>query len=249
MLHSSLGDGNIDLDKPFTTSPRRETAFTRFAFSKTENYVLDAKIDGLERVGTQLSYAAFHDYLTMLYNRQFFMDRLVSTFEKVAHNPRFKFAVLLLDMDRFKVVNDSLGHRAGDLLLIEVARRLSACTRPSDVLARIGGDEFALLVEVSEDAASMEALAQRLIQAVRNQTFILSGQEVIPSCSVGIVQATRQHRIPEEIMHDADLAMYHAKRRNTGYSTFVNSMHNEASKKMQMRSDLAKAVSPQRVFS
>ena len=215
---------------------------SRFASTNTETYFLDAEVDGLKRTQTQLFHVAFHDYLTMLYNRQFFMDRLISTFEKAAQNAALKFAILLIALDRFKAVNDTLGHRAGDLLLIEVARRLSACTRPADVLTRIGRDEFALLVEGAEEIASMEALAQRLIKELRHKPYGLSGQEVIPSCSVGVVEATKYHRMPEDILHDADLAMYDAKRRNVGYSIFVHSMHNEALKKMQMRRDLEKAV-------
>ncbi|GJD97671.1 putative bifunctional diguanylate cyclase/phosphodiesterase [Methylobacterium iners] len=218
-----------------------ETAM-RARIAEAENLALEAEIQERRRIEAQLLYTAFHDDLTRLRNRAFFMDRLRVALARANSDPGFACAVLFMDLDRFKLVNDSLGHRAGDLLLMDVAERLRGCTRPQDTLARIGGDEFALLVEGVHEVAILAALAGRVIDAMRPPLWI-SQQEIFPSCSIGVVQASKHHRQPEELLRDADIAMYQAKRHDTGgYAVFAGSMHDSAVKALELQTDLRNAL-------
>ena len=218
-----------------------ETA-VRARIVEAENLILEAEIQERKRVEAQLLYAAFHDDLTKLRNRAFFMDRLTVTLDRVKRDASFRCAVLFMDLDRFKLVNDSLGHRAGDLLLMEVAQRLRSCVGPNDTLARMGGDEFALLIEERQGLSSAVAVAKRIIEAMRRPLW-LGKQEIFSSCSVGVVEATEHYLLPEELLRDADLAMYQAKRHDTGsYAIFTGAMHNRAVEALHLRTDLQNAV-------
>ena len=218
-----------------------ETA-TRARIAEAENLVLEAEIRERKRVEAELLYTAFHDDLTKLRNRAFFMDSLSVALGRMESDPRYKFAVLFMDLDRFKLVNDSLGHRAGDLLLMEVAGRLRTCIRPQDTLARVGGDEFALLVETVDETTSIVAISERLIAAMRPPVW-LGDQEIFTSCSVGAVQASDRYQRPEELLRDADIAMYQAKRHDTGrYALFTDSMHSSAVEALELQTALKNAV-------
>jgi diguanylate cyclase (GGDEF)-like protein/PAS domain S-box-containing protein len=206
-----------------------------------EKAALEAEIQERRRVEARLHYLAFHDALTSLYNRQFFIDRLAAAFERLTVDLDFRFAVLLLDLDRFKLVNDSFGHRAGDLMLIEIAERLSNCTRAHDVVARLGGDEFAILIEGFDKPGYVAAMAERMVEVVRFPVQ-LGGQEVFPSASIGAAYETKFYRAPEEILRDADIAMYEAKRRHKGFLMFDESMHRGAVTSSQLRTELQSAV-------
>ena len=220
-----------------------EEAATRARIAEAENLALEAEISERKSVEAELIYTAFHDELTKLRNRAFFMDRLSIAMERAKSDPAFQYAVLFIDLDRFKLVNDSLGHRAGDLLLMEVAERLRICSRPQDTVARVGGDEFALLIEGIEDISNVITLSNRIIETMRRPLW-LGKQEVFPSCSVGVVQATADHFLPEELLRDADIAMYQAKRHNKGnYAIFASSMHDSAVDALELRVDLRNAVS------
>ncbi len=211
------------------------------AMLEEENAALEAELQERKRVEARLNYVAFHDELTALHNRQFFIDRLASAIERTTIDNDFKFAVMLLDLDRFKTINDSFGHRSGDLMLIEVAERLRSCVQPQDVVARIGGDEFAVLVEAVTDANFPEILAKKIVDLV-GRPMQIGGQEIYSSCSVGTVQATPYYRLPEELLRDADIAMYQAKRRDAGYTIFDASMHKGAIIASQLRTELLRAV-------
>lgn len=159
----------------------------------------------------QLLHDAFHDSLTGLSNRALFMNRLEHAFDLSKRRQNYLFAVLFIDLDRFKIVNDSLGHKWGDRLLIEFVERLVPCLRSGDTIARIGGDEFAILLEDINYINDATAVAERL-QKLLEEPFILNGQEVIISASIGIaLSAVENYQNPEEIIRDADIAMYRAK--------------------------------------
>lgn len=211
------------------------------AMLEAENAALEAELRERRRIEARLNYVAFHDELTALHNRQFFIDQLTSAIERTTVDADFNFAVMLLDLDRFKTINDSFGHRCGDLMLIEVAERLRNCVLSRGVVARIGGDEFAVLVEAGTEANFPELLAKKIVELV-GRPMQIGGQEVHSSCSVGTVQATPYYRLPEELLRDADIAMYQAKRLNVGYTIFDASMHKGAIIASQLRTELLRAV-------
>lgn len=231
----------VSVQRDISKRKAAEEVATRMRVAVAEkNKVLASEILERKRVEAELLYTAFHDNLTRLRNRAFFMQRLAHAIDKQKVVSDYSYAVLFLDLDRFKVVNDSLGHPAGDTLLKEVARRLKKSTRPQDTLARIGGDEFAVLIDSTELDASISA-AERIIEALRAPVR-LGRQEVFPGCSIGIVQSYSQYASPEELLRDADIAMYEAK--NTGhgtYAVFNESMHADAVKKLELQTDLRRA--------
>ena len=238
----------VSVQRDVSDRKASEETATRARIVEAENIVLEAEIQERKRVEAQLLYTAFHDDLTKLRNRAFLMDRLKVVIDRTRSDPGFHCAVLFMDLDRFKLVNDSLGHRAGDLLLMEVAQRLRTCIRPHDTLARVGGDEFALLVEGMDGMDTVVALAQRIIETMRRPLWI-GKQEVFSSCSVGVVRATQHHQQPEELLRDADIAMYEAKRNDTGgYAIFAGSMHDSAVETLELRTDLQNAVARDEFF-
>lgn len=187
----------------------------------------------------RLAYSAFHDALTDLPNRTLFLSRLT---KRISHN-KGGFAVLFLDLDRFKVVNDSLGHNAGDELLVHVARRLERCLRSGDTVARLGGDEFAILLERVRDSSEAIAVADRIFNELRSSSKVC-GREVIAFPSVGIAIGPRSYYMAEEVLRDADTAMYRAKAAGGGcYQVFDETMHDHMVALLELESDLRRAVS------
>jgi diguanylate cyclase (GGDEF)-like protein len=190
----------------------------------------------------QLLHNAFHDSLTDLPNRALFMDRLGHAVERTKRHSSHLFAVLFLDIDRFKVVNDSLGHTIGDQLLIAIAKRLQSCLYPSDTFARLGGDEFTILLEDIADTSEAVSLANCLQQELR-QPFVLSGYEVFTSASIGIVVSSFGYDDPESMLRDADTAMYRAKARGKAqYVMFEPAMYAGAVTRLQSEIDMRKAI-------
>jgi diguanylate cyclase (GGDEF)-like protein len=190
----------------------------------------------------RLHHTAYHDSLTDLANRSCFNQRLAVAVEASAANPGSGFAVMFLDMDRFKVVNDSLGHAAGNLLLCEVARRLRAGVRPGDLVARLGGDEFAVLAEGLDDHDTALALAQSLLQALQ-QPLMIHGTEVMPGASIGLTLSDLGYRTTDEILRDADLAMYAAKAAGRHrVAVFDTSMHERIAEKLKLEGELRHAI-------
>jgi len=163
----------------------------------------------------QLAYHAFHDALTGLPNRRVFLDRLQHALSRSARTGAMH-AVLFADIDRFKVANDSLGHRAGDELLIVISERLSHLVREGDTLSRFGGDEFTLLAEDVDDISAGEEVASRMLEVVRKPITLEGGRTVTASISVGIALATAGCT-PDDVLHDADVAMYQAKRKGADH--------------------------------
>lgn len=195
-----------------------------------------------KRTEQQLVHNAFHDGLTGLPNRALFSDRLERLIAAARRNNTHRFGVLFLDLDRFKVINDSLGHLRGDQLLVSIARRLEACVRQGDTVARLGGDEFAILLGEIADLAEATRIADRVQQDL-SLPFQLDVHEVFTSCSIGIAVSTPAYTRPEEILRDADTAMYRAK--NTGrarYEVFDREMHSEALAQLELETDLRRAI-------
>ncbi len=174
----------------------------------------------------QLLHNAFHDALTGLANRVLLIERLRHAIACAKRDKDYLFAVLFLDLDRFKVVNDSLGHMVGDQLLIAITRRLGKCLRPGDTFARLGGDEFTILLENIKDVADATQVADR-IQAELTLPFNLSGYEVFTSTSIGIALSTTGYDQPEDLLRDADTTMYRAKAGGRARSkVFDSALHN-----------------------
>jgi diguanylate cyclase (GGDEF)-like protein/PAS domain S-box-containing protein len=196
-----------------------------------------------KRAEEQLLYDAFHDGLTGLSNRTLFLDRLESALKRKKRIHDSLFAVIYLDLDRFKIINDSLGHNAGDKVLIETARRLEANLRHGDTVARWGGDEFVILAEDLEDLRQAEMIISR-IQKQLMVPFNIGDQEVIVTSSAGITTCDlAEYEKPAEMLRDADAAMYKAKNQGRDqYAIFSPAMHHEALAVLQLEADLRKAL-------
>jgi diguanylate cyclase (GGDEF)-like protein/PAS domain S-box-containing protein len=201
-----------------------------------------ADITTRKQAEAQLRYHAAHDALTGLPNRAAFLDHLRRALARHARHPDDGFAVLFLDLDRFKVINDSLGHHIGDQLLVQVAARLQQCVRPDDVVARLGGDEFTILVARVGGVADARAVAQRIHAAIATPV-VLDGHEVTTTTSIGITLSDRRYAQPEEMLRDADTAMYKAKRHGAGReAVFDRTMHARAVARLHVETELQRAV-------
>ncbi|MEW5926976.1 MAG: EAL domain-containing protein [Gemmatimonadota bacterium] len=184
---------------------------------------------------------ASHDPLTGLPNRSSFMTRLQRSVGRLTYQPQAQFTVLFVDVDRFKTINDSLGHLKGDELLVSVGQRLEECVRPEDMVARLGGDEFAILLHGTSEPADAARVASR-IQARLSEHLVLGTQEVFVSASIGIVTSLGYDH-PEEMLRDADIAMYRAKQSGRArYQVFDVAMHSAAVTRLHLETDLRRAV-------
>jgi diguanylate cyclase (GGDEF)-like protein/PAS domain S-box-containing protein len=193
----------------------------------------------------RLLHDALHDALTSLPNRAQFMDRLGHAITRSRRNTEYTFAVMFLDLDRFKVINDSLGHSAGDQLLTVIAGRLAQCLRPGDTVARLGGDEFIILLEDMSDPNATSDTAER-IQLVLAAPLDLDGHDVFTTVSIGVTLSTLGYNNPEDMVRDADTAMYHAKMRGRSHhAIFDPAMHALAMSQLQLESDLRWAIERQ----
>lgn len=205
-------------------------------------------ITGRKNAEAQLLYDAFHDALTGLPNRALFMDRLEHVIASAKRHPHYLYGVLFLDLDRFKVINDSMGHGIGDKLLIEVGQRLKSCLRPGDTVARLGGDEFAILLEDITDAADAEEITQR-IEQVLSPHYAIQGNEICTTQSIGLALRSDRYEWPEQILRDADIAMYEAKSKGRSRHEFFDTkMHASIIDRLQLESDLRIAVEHQSGF-
>jgi len=188
----------------------------------------------------ELRRRALHDRLTGLPNRQLFMDRLGQSLERTRRRKKLKAAVLFMDLNGFKIINDSLGHEVGDMLLALVAQRLQLSLRREDTLARFGGDEFAVLKEIeSPDEATR--VAERLIEELR-KPFLLEQRELFTSISIGIALGDVRQKTPGDLLRDADTAMYRAKEENSGCRVFDPSLHARAVRRLDLDNDLRRAM-------
>ncbi len=210
-----------------------------------------------KRFEAQLLYEALHDALTGLPNRSFFNERLGQALQRARQKSNYQFAVLFLDLDRFKVVNDSLGHLIGDQLLIGIAERLKCCVNSTDMIARLGGDEFTILIENIESLADATLMAEKIHDQL-TQPFHIQGHEIFTTVSIGIVPNQAQYldsnshhstyqcllyNNPEDFLRDADIAMYHAKAKGKArYEVFDLSMHSQTLSRLQLETDLRQAI-------
>lgn len=204
--------------------------------------VVARDISARKQAEEKLVHEAFHDPLTGLPNRALFLEHLKLAIERAKRPKGYLFAVLFLDLDRFKNINDSLGHTIGDQLLETIARRLENCVRQIDIVARFGGDEFAVLIDGIEDSSDAVRVAERIQKELRTP-LNLDGHEVFTSTSIGIALSIRGYEHTEEIVRDADTAMYRAKAMGKArHEIFDVDMHAHAVTVLQMETDLRRAV-------
>ncbi|MEG4324627.1 EAL domain-containing protein [Microcoleus sp. herbarium5] len=217
-----------------------QTAELRQACNELEQ----AQVQLLERE-EKLGHDAFHDALTELPNRAWFMNRLQQAIDLSYKREDYLYAVLFIDLDRFKVVNDSLGHLVGDQLLKSIARQLQVCLRHTDAVARFGGDEFVILLEDIKDIDEPNRVAERIQNQLR-QPFNLNDYEVFTEISIGIILSTMGYDRPEDVLRDADIAMYYAKAQGRGrYEVFDPAMQTVAMTRLQLENDLRRAMALQ----
>ncbi|MDZ7954301.1 EAL domain-containing protein [Nostoc sp. DedQUE09] len=202
-------------------------------------------ITALKLAEAQLIHDAFHDMLTGLPNRALFMERLERALMQVKRRANYTFAVLFLDLDRFKFINDSLGHMIGDQLLTALARRLENCLRAGDTVARLGGDEFTILLDDLQNANDVINVVERIHEAL-TFAFQLSGYEVFTTVSIGIALSKGSYNRPEELLRDADIAMYRAKALGKArHEIFDSTMYTQVTQLLELEMDLRRAVERQ----
>ncbi len=203
---------------------------------------IQTDISGLRHIEAKIVRNAHYDPLTGLPNRVLLMERLHHAGELTIRRSDYVFAVLFIDLDRFKMINDSLGHAVGDQLLCEISARLADCLRPHDTVARLGGDEFVILLEDVKSQDNVMLVAERIMQSL-SAPFNLESREIFTSASIGITFSSRGFNRPEELLRDADLAMYGAKTKGRGrYAVFHPKMHSSAVALLEMENDLRRAV-------
>ena len=215
-------------------------------------YVLDGVISGAffifndiserKNYEAQLTQQALRDNLTGLPNRILFLDRLNRAMTRQSRNAGYRFAVLMIDLDSFKRVNDTLGHQAGDQLLQEVAARLTGCLRTMDTVARMGGDEFAVLLEDFQSNQEAIGITRRLLEAIR-LPLALQDHEILVSASVGVVLQTARYTSPNDLLRDADISMYRSKELGKNqFKVFSKSMYEQVVQSVQLENDLRQAL-------
>jgi diguanylate cyclase (GGDEF)-like protein len=206
------------------------------------NRQLRAQIGERVRAEQRLTYQARHDDLTGLPNRAHLIEQLDAAIERARGGDQSRFAMLFLDLDRFKLVNDSIGHASGDDMLIEVGRRISGVLGKDDTVARLGGDEFAVLLERMPSAAHAEEVAAQLLEAL-GQPMVVAGRELFPSASIGIALWGPGYERGEELLRDADAAMYRAKSGGRDRSMLFDAqMRAEALRLLDLEADLRRAI-------
>ncbi len=189
----------------------------------------------------QLLHNALHDALTGLPNRSMFMD-LLGRLQHRALRRKETFAVLFLDLDRFKLINDSLGHSTGDRLLLAVSRRLEYCVRPGDIVSRLGGDEFTVLLNRIQSEEDVTSVAERIKEDLR-APYEIDGRRIYVTASMGIAISSSSYESPEEVLRDADIAMYRAKvQGSASFAIFDETMHAQALARLQLETDMRKAI-------
>jgi len=195
-----------------------------------------------KRAEEQLLYDAFHDRITRLPNRALFADRLGQVFDRARRTGSYSFAVLHLDLDRFQMINESMGHDTGDLALKSTADRIQTCIRPGDTLARFGGDEFILLLDMVSDITDVNRIVET-IRMTLDKPVTLQDQEIVTTASIGIVLGNESYDRPEEYLRDAHLAMHKAKARGrANVEVFDSELYARAMDRLQLELALRRAV-------
>lgn len=203
--------------------------------------VVATDITGRKKLEERLEHRAHHDQLTGAPNRTLFMERLGRTLTRLSRRQGL-VAVLFLDLDDFKLVNDSLGHEVGDQMLLAVAGRLQACVRPQDTVARFGGDEFTVLLEDVRDTKEVDGVADRILEAL-HPSFCFQDKEALATASIGVALSRTSRENPEELVRKADVAMYRAKSvRGPRYEVFHPAMDNNAPPRLNLETGLRRAI-------
>ncbi len=206
------------------------------------NQFLKQQIEERKEIELKLIHDAHHDSLTDLPNRAMFTSRLELAIASKQRYSENLFAVLFIDLDRFKVINDTLGHHAGDEFLVEVSKRLTQCIRGHDLLARLGGDEFVVLLDNFDDHTDVEEVSARIIDAL-SQPFVLEGKEMYSGASIGIAHLESYYRSADEVLRDADAAMYQAKTLGRGrFVMFDKSMRDRLLEELELENDFRRAL-------
>ncbi|MBK1989550.1 EAL domain-containing protein [Sphaerospermopsis aphanizomenoides BCCUSP55] len=230
----------LDLNRELEAKVQERTLQLELA-----NQELKRELCERQQLQNELLYKALHDPLTDLSNRTFLMERLEEAIKLVKTQSDYQFAILFLDCDRFKVINDSLGHLVGDDLLIAIGNRLQTLMRDTDILARLGGDEFAIFLDDIIDINYVKLVADQILQTF-SVPFKLSRTEVFITASIGIVFSKSSYNTPQELLRDADTAMYHAKSQGKSrYCIFTVDMYQQAIKLLQLENDLKRAIERQ----
>lgn len=221
---------------------------TRTQELRQSNLFLKLQIEERKKAEEKLYFEANHDALTGLPNRKMLSQRLE---QAITHKKRHRenlFAVLFIDLDRFKNINDTMGHHVGDQFLIEVSLRIAGCIRDNDILARLGGDEFVILLDMISSVDDAEEIAQRIISSV-GKAFFINNQEVYSGASVGIAQCTESYNSADDLLRDADAAMYQAKGMGRGrFILFDETMHQRLLDDMNLDQALHRAVKDDQIL-
>ncbi len=231
------------------TSEKAENSERQRA-EQAENYVMELEhyVSQLEATGRELKqsrekfrHAAYHDALTGLPNRNYFIDTLQGLLDKAKTDSTCKFAVLFLDLNRFRTINDSLGHSTGDRLIRHVAKRLSEMTGEGDLVGHFGGDEFAFILTEAAEIETATHFADRVAKRIA-ESFRFNGRQVFTTVSVGIAFGSQDYQKSEDVLRDADIAMYYAKDNEENYVIFDKTMHTRAVSLQQLETDLRYAI-------
>lgn len=241
ILSSKKNEQNNSLE---TEKSRAELA--EKYITELQEYVAqqDKNNQSLKESKEKFRHAAFHDALTNLPNRNLFIETLKFTLEKHKQSPNYNFAILFLNLNRFKTINDSLGHSTGDRLILSVAKRLTESVKEGDLVARFSGDEFGIILGNTQGIEPIVELANHIKQKI-SAPFSIAGKEIFSSISIGIAFGRKDYIEAGEVLRDADIAMYHAKANGKGIEVFDTSMHAHALKLLQMETDLRHAIERQ----
>jgi diguanylate cyclase (GGDEF)-like protein len=203
---------------------------------------LEETLSKYETINAKLQHDIYHDSLTGLANRVCILQQLEAEIEHKKENNNYLFAVLFLDCDRFKIINDSLGHDAGDQVLITIAQRLKSCIRKEDIAARLGGDEFVILLKNIIDIEQVSKIAERILTYISKPLFLKNKQLVITT-SIGVVISKNEYKNPDGLLRDADITMYHAKQQGKAqYAIFQPIMHKQALERLDIETSLRKGL-------
>ena len=233
LANAKISELNQDLER---------RVYQRTVELKTVVHKLRQEINERQRMQQQLVHDALHDSLTGLPNRTLLVQRIEFTIIHAKHNPGYQYALLFIDLDRFKVINDSLGHLIGDRLLVAVSKLLSECVRENDLVARLGGDEFVILLDGIKNLQDATTIGDRIQQKLR-LPFQLQGQSIFTSASIGIVFSSIEYDNADELMRNADIAMYRAKDDGKArYTIFDQKMYDETLKLVELENNLRLAL-------
>lgn len=233
----------ISIGREISERRRAEIASLRAKLAEESNEILRKEIAERKEAESQLARAAFHDALTALPNRILFANRTTAALARERQNHNGSVAVLFVDCDNLKTVNDTLGHSVGDEYLVAVARRLEECTRPGDIVARIGGDEFTMLLESIDDMAAASDIAERVSRTVSKRPFQVAEHKIAGTVSIGIALSSPSCQTPEDLLRDADIAMYRAKVLGKNRcQTFAIAMRDQVARAVKIQEMMRSAV-------